>query len=123
MSGTPRVKCVRSVYDRAVSSREILTKLRAHGQYVALLRKDPKSDFGVDFPDFPGCVTAGSSLEEARRMAEEALGFHVEGLLEDGEALPEPRTLDDVMTDPENREVVAFLVEIPQEPPRKCGST
>lgn len=88
-------------------------------QYVALLRKEPQSDFGVDFPDFPGCVTAGSSLDEARQMAEEALRFHVEGLLEDGDALPEPRTLDDVMTDPGNREAVAFLVGIPQEPPRK----
>ena len=37
--------------------------------YVALIRKDPASDYGVDFPDFPGCVTAGRTLEEARRMA------------------------------------------------------
>ena len=88
-------------------------------QYVALLRKDPRSDFGVEFPDFPGCVTAGSSLDEARRMAEEALRFHVDGLLEDGDALPEPRSIDDVMADPEHREAVAFLVEIPQEPPRR----
>lgn len=88
-------------------------------QYVALLRKDPQSDFGVEFPDFPGCVTAGSSLDEARRMAEEALRFHVEGLLEDGDALPEPRSIDDVMADPRNREAVAFLVEIPEEPPRR----
>ena len=46
--------------------------------YIALLRKDPDSDYGVDFPDFPGCVTAGSTLEEARAMAEEALAFHIE---------------------------------------------
>ena len=42
--------------------------------YIALLRKDPDSDFGVDFPDFPGCITVGSTLEEARAMAAEVLG-------------------------------------------------
>jgi hypothetical protein len=26
--------------------------------YIALLRKDPDSDYGVEFPDFPGWVTA-----------------------------------------------------------------
>ncbi len=45
--------------------------------YIALLRKEPGSDFGVDFPDFPGCVTAASTLEEAHRAAAEALSFHV----------------------------------------------
>ena len=52
--------------------------------YIALLRKEPKSDFGVDFPDFPGCVSAGSTTEEAARMAREALELHIEGMLEDG---------------------------------------
>ncbi len=33
--------------------------------YIALLRKDEGSDYGVEFPDFPGCVTAGKTLEEA----------------------------------------------------------
>ena len=34
-------------------------------EYVAYLHKDRDSDFGVSFPDFPGCVTAGRTLEEA----------------------------------------------------------
>ena len=49
-------------------------------EYIAYLHKDSKSDFGVSFPDFPGCVSAGKTLEEARRMAEEALALHIEGL-------------------------------------------
>ncbi|MCP4653969.1 MAG: type II toxin-antitoxin system HicB family antitoxin [bacterium] len=88
-------------------------------QYIALLRKDPDSEHGVDFPDFPGCVTAGKTLDEARRLAEEALRFHVEGMIEDGEALPQPRSLDGVMADPDNQDAVAFLVDVPQQPPRK----
>jgi predicted RNase H-like HicB family nuclease len=84
--------------------------------YIALLRKEPTSDFGVDFPDFPGCVTAGQSLEEARLMATEALALHVEGMQQDGEPIPEPSALDAIMSDPENRDAVAFLVEVPARP-------
>jgi predicted RNase H-like HicB family nuclease len=84
--------------------------------YIALLRKDPASDFGVDFPDFPGCVTAGKTLEEARTMAAEALDLHVEGMQEDRDPIPEPSTLDTIMADRENREAVAFRVEVGTKP-------
>ena len=47
--------------------------------YIAYLYKERDSDFGVSFPDFPGCVTAGRTLEEGRRMAAEALALHIEG--------------------------------------------
>lgn len=56
--------------------------------YIAIIHKEPRSDFGVSFSDFPGCITAGSDLDEARRMAKEALEFHIEGMLEDGETIP-----------------------------------
>lgn len=82
--------------------------------YIGLIRKDPESDFGVDFPDFPGCVSAGSTLDEARAMANEALAGHIACMREDGEALPSPSSLDAVMADPDNREAVAFLVEAPE---------
>ena len=36
--------------------------------YIAVVHKEPKSDFGVSFPDFPGCITAGSSIDEAKDM-------------------------------------------------------
>jgi len=78
--------------------------------YIALLRKDPRSDYGVEFPDFPGCVTAGRTLEEARANAEEALALHLEGMIEDGDAIPEPSSLDAVARLPESKHAVAFLV-------------
>ena len=86
--------------------------------YIAVLRKDVGSDFGVEFPDFPGCVTAGRTLEEARRMAAEALALHVSGLTEDGEPIPEPTTLDAIMADPLNRDGVVLLVEAQTRPAR-----
>ena len=83
--------------------------------YIALLRKDPRSDYGVDFPDFPGCITAGRTLEEARRMAEEALAFHVDGMRRDGEPIPPPSAMDVIMADRHNRNAVAFLVDLPAQ--------
>jgi predicted RNase H-like HicB family nuclease len=48
--------------------------------YIALLHKEPKSDYGASFPDLPGCITAGRTLDEARTMAVEALALHLQGL-------------------------------------------
>ncbi|UHS62552.1 type II toxin-antitoxin system HicB family antitoxin [Agrobacterium vaccinii] len=80
--------------------------------YIGLIHKDDDSDFGVSFPDFAGVVTAGSDLDDARQMAEEALTLHVEGMVEDGEAIPEPSSLDAIMADPDNRDAVAILVSV-----------
>ena len=81
-------------------------------QYIALIHKEAGSDYGVSFPDVPGCITAGSTLDEARALAEEALAIHVKGLVENGEALPEPPSLESVMADRENRDGVAILVPL-----------
>jgi len=85
-------------------------------QYIAYLHhKDRRSDFGVSFPDFPGCVTAGKTLEDARRMAAEALVLHIAGMAEDGAAIPRPSTIDDVADDPAMKGAVAFLVSVDLE--------
>jgi predicted RNase H-like HicB family nuclease len=73
---------------------------------IALLHKDPKSDHGVSFPDLPGCITAGRTLDEAPAMAADALALHLQGMIEDGEAIPGPSSLEAVMADPENRDGV-----------------
>ncbi len=78
--------------------------------YIAVVHKDPDSDYGVSLPDFPGCITAGSTIDEAKDMACEALSLHIKGMLEDGEKIPEPSSLEDVMADPENADAIAFLV-------------
>src|SRR5260370_1681468 len=77
---------------------------------MGYLLRDRKSDFGVSFPDFPGCITAGRTLEEARRRAAEALSFHIAGMVEDGEKIPSPSTVDDVVGDPAIKDAVAFLL-------------
>jgi predicted RNase H-like HicB family nuclease len=83
-------------------------------EYVAVVHKDAESDFGVSFPDFPGCITAGRTLEEAKQMAFEALTGHIRAMLDTGYTVPDASTLDEVMRDPHFRDGVAFLVRIGQ---------
>ena len=78
--------------------------------YIAVVHKDPKSDFGVSFPDFPGCITAGTTIDEAKDMADDALSLHVKGLIQDGEDIPSPSKLEDIMDNPEYSDSVAILV-------------
>lgn len=81
--------------------------------YIALIHKDADSDYSVSFPD-----TAGSTIDEARVLAAEALAVHVEGIREDGEELPAPTPMAAVMTERENRDAVAFLVTLPDQAQR-----
>lgn len=80
--------------------------------YIGLIHKETDSDYGVSFPDFPGVIAAGSSLDHAREMAQEALAFHVEGMIEDGDPISEPSTIEAVMANPENRDGVVILVTL-----------
>ena len=94
--------------------------------YIAVIHKDADSDYGVSFPDLPGVVSAGATLDEARQMGVEALALHLEGILEEGEALPEPSSLEAIMADAEHRDGVA-LVTLSVTPakrrqPRRAGA-
>jgi predicted RNase H-like HicB family nuclease/predicted DNA binding CopG/RHH family protein len=78
-------------------------------EYIAFIHKDAGSDFGASFPDFPGAVTAAATLEELRGQAEEVLALHIEGMVEDGEPIPDPATLDVAAQHPDYRDAVAIL--------------
>jgi len=84
--------------------------------YLAIIHKDPKSDYGVSFPDFTGCVTAGRSIDEAKEMAHEALALHIKGMAADGEKIPTPSKLDDILSSPDYADAVAILVVGVTEP-------
>ena len=82
--------------------------------YIALIRKEAGSAFGVDFPDFPGCISSGATLDEALRGAREALTLHMKGMLQDGEEIPAPSTLDALIDDEHNRDAVPTFVVVPE---------
>ena len=81
--------------------------------YIALIHKDADSDFGVSFPDLPGCVTAAPTLDAAKGAAAEVLAFHLDGMREDGLDIPPPSSLEEIMAEKENRDAVALLVSSP----------
>jgi len=77
-------------------------------KYIAVINKENGKQYGVIFPDFLGCVTVGKNLEEAKEMAQEALQFHVDGMLKDGQDLPKTKTLDEIKKKYKKAEI--FLV-------------
>ena len=58
-------------------------------RYAVVVEKGENS-FGAYVPDLPGCIAAGETKEEVLQLIHEAIEFHVEGLREDGEPVPEP---------------------------------
>jgi len=61
-------------------------------KYAVIIEKT-ESGFSAYAPDLPGCVSAGDSLDETERNIREAVLFHIEGMREDGLAIPAPSTL------------------------------
>jgi predicted RNase H-like HicB family nuclease len=80
--------------------------------YPAAIDKDPDSDYGVVFPDFPGCVSAGSTLDEAVLGAHEALAGHVALMVADGDELPVPTPLEAVAARRDATTVAITLVPV-----------
>jgi predicted RNase H-like HicB family nuclease len=62
--------------------------------YPVAIHKDRRSDYGVTVPDLPGCFSAGETLDEALAMAREAVELHIEGLIEEGAAVPKPTPIE-----------------------------
>jgi predicted RNase H-like HicB family nuclease len=56
--------------------------------YKVLLRKEPEGGYTVIVPSLPGCVTYGDTIEEAMKMAKEAIELYIESLKEHGEEIP-----------------------------------
>jgi predicted RNase H-like HicB family nuclease len=77
--------------------------------YRALIVQDEADGlhdgYGVVFPDLPGCTSSGDTVEQAYEQAFEALALHIEGMIEEGGALPEPS--------PFNAPLPRWLVDVP----------
>ncbi len=75
--------------------------------------------FGISFPDFPGCVSTAETADDAIFRGKQALSLHLDGMIEDGEAIPAPRTLNALFADAEFRRastaaiVAALDLELP----------
>jgi predicted RNase H-like HicB family nuclease len=79
-------------------------------RYLVVYAKCKGSNFSGHAPDVPGCVSAGDTLEEMDKMMREALEFHLEGILEDGEAIPEPASMTVDLKAEDFEDVDYFLI-------------
>lgn len=59
-------------------------------RYLILIEGGPPSNYSAWSPDLPGCAATGETLERVESEMREAIAFHLEGMIEDGEAMPEP---------------------------------
>ncbi|MBF8277429.1 MAG: type II toxin-antitoxin system HicB family antitoxin [Planctomycetota bacterium] len=67
--------------------------------YRILLRKEPEGGYTVVVPTLPGCITYGDTIDEAIKMAKEAIGLYIESLRIHGEEIPtEEDTLEYTLT-------------------------
>jgi predicted RNase H-like HicB family nuclease len=64
--------------------------------FIAFIRKQSGTDYRVSFPDFPGCVSSGRSIGEARKNAERALALQCWRLHHAGAPLPQPRFMHEI---------------------------
>jgi predicted RNase H-like HicB family nuclease len=56
----------------------------------AVVIEQAANNYSAYVPDLPGCVATGSSIAEAEQAIREAIEFHIDGLREDGAAVPQP---------------------------------
>ncbi|MGA2638672.1 type II toxin-antitoxin system HicB family antitoxin [Methylocella sp.] len=81
--------------------------------YVAIVEEEQGRALGVWFPDLPGCVSAGDTLDEAMLNAQEALELWAEAMLENGQNIPSPRSLTELKGDAEiARDLERYMVAL-----------
>lgn len=78
--------------------------------YPAIVEKAAEG-YSVFFPDLPGCTSAGATLQEAARNAEQALAGHLLVSEQHGDPIPDPSDLDAIERDPEIEEAARLLVK------------
>ncbi|CCG42167.1 type II toxin-antitoxin system HicB family antitoxin [Magnetospirillum molischianum] len=80
--------------------------------YPAIIDKDDGSDYGITFPDFPGCISAGKNPEEAIAMGTEALNGHIALMAEDDDAIPAPTPVEAVTWEEDEHVVCVTLIPV-----------
>lgn len=62
-------------------------------KYLVIIEKG-KGNYSAYSPDVPGCAATGKSVEQTLATMKEALEFHLEGMIESGESVPQPKGLN-----------------------------
>lgn len=60
-----------------------------HLRYPIIIEKGP-NNYGAYSPDLPGCVAVGDTVEQVKERMQKAIEMHIQGMIEDGDPIPEP---------------------------------
>lgn len=71
-------------------------RVNSPAAFVVLIEKT-NNGFSGYVPDLPGCVVAGDSKEEVRKLLGQAIGMHIEALIDQGQSLPESSTTSELI--------------------------
>jgi predicted RNase H-like HicB family nuclease len=94
-----------------LSAGTLAKGLKRMAYYIALIHKDRDGCCGVSFPDAPGMVAAGDTIDEAMRNAAEVLQFALEDWSEiTGEEFPRPHSIDELRSDTQFAELAGNAV-------------
>ena len=76
------------------------------------IHKDPDTCYGVTVPDLPGCISAGSTIDEAMLMAREAITLYFESMIEDGLEMPTPSDIETLRANPDYADAIWAVVNV-----------
>jgi len=63
-------------------------------KYAVIIESGPRN-YSAYVPDLPGCVATGQTIEETRQMIRNAIAFHLRGMADNGDLIPEPTCIGD----------------------------
>ncbi|MDT8444731.1 MAG: type II toxin-antitoxin system HicB family antitoxin [Desulfuromonadales bacterium] len=81
-------------------------------RFPVVLHTDDGVRFGVTVPDLPGCFSTGDTFDAALDSAIEAIDLHLEGLTEEGDEIPVPRSIAEHRTNPDYADGVWAAVDV-----------
>lgn len=76
---------------KTLAQKELAAARYKH--YPIVIYKDSDSDYSLLVPDLPGCCTAGDTIADVQQQAVETIELHLEGILRDGDPIPEPKDI------------------------------
>jgi len=91
--------------------------------YIGIIHKDDGSNFGVSFHDFPGCTSAGKTLDEAKKNAIEALQGHIDVMVEGGDLISDPSPISEITADETGIAFVTVDVMVPEGAVKRINIT
>ena len=71
--------------------------------HYAVVFEKTATGHSAHVPDLPGCIAAGADLAETQQLIREAVEMHLDGMRDDGDSIPQPTTITDYVTVPQDQ--------------------